>query len=165
MSPSARRTCRACCSRISRPFRSRLSSRSRFAWYPTDGDEILKGIDWAGAPPLLGYDVTSLKPTASARPAQRQPEPTNRSDLCGLALRAGPFGRVHVGRPGALGGGVAGLARLRQVLGAGRALDAPALCAERVQHTGDDGGQPGPHRGGCHRSDRGITSIACRCAP
>ncbi len=31
---------------------------------PTDGDEILKGMDWGGAPPLLGYDVTSLKPTA-----------------------------------------------------------------------------------------------------
>jgi Ca-activated chloride channel family protein len=32
---------------------------------PTDGDEILKGIDWAGAPPLLGYDVVNVKPTAS----------------------------------------------------------------------------------------------------
>ncbi len=32
---------------------------------PIDGDEILKGIDWSGAPPLLGYDIANLKPTAS----------------------------------------------------------------------------------------------------
>ncbi len=31
---------------------------------PIEGDEILKGIDWSGAPPLLGYDIANLKPTA-----------------------------------------------------------------------------------------------------
>lgn len=36
-----------------------------FRAVPTDTDEILKGIDWSGAPPLLGYNVTSLKPSAS----------------------------------------------------------------------------------------------------
>lgn len=32
---------------------------------PIPGDDILKGIDWNSAPPLLGYDVVSLKPMAS----------------------------------------------------------------------------------------------------
>lgn len=31
---------------------------------PVAGDEILAGIDWKSAPPLLGYNVSTLKPTA-----------------------------------------------------------------------------------------------------
>jgi len=31
---------------------------------PIDGDEVFKGIDWGSAPPLLGYNISSLKPTA-----------------------------------------------------------------------------------------------------
>ncbi len=45
---------------------------------PVDGDEILKGIDWNTAPPLLGYDVVSLKPTASLAlidPSQNRNDP------------------------------------------------------------------------------------------
>ena len=45
---------------------------------PTDGDEILKGIDWSSAPPLLGYDVTSLKPTAML--ALRNGNPNRETD-------------------------------------------------------------------------------------
>ena len=45
---------------------------------PTEGDEILKGIDWASAPPLLGYDVTSLKPTATL--ALRNGNPNRETD-------------------------------------------------------------------------------------
>ncbi len=36
-----------------------------FRAVPVETDEILKGIDWSGAPPLLGYNITSLKPSAS----------------------------------------------------------------------------------------------------
>lgn len=36
-----------------------------FRAVPIEGDEILKGIDFASAPPLLGYNVSNLKPTAS----------------------------------------------------------------------------------------------------
>jgi Ca-activated chloride channel family protein len=49
-----------------------------FRVIPTDGDEIMKGIDWGGAPPLLGYDVTSLKPTASL--ALRNANPNRQND-------------------------------------------------------------------------------------
>ena len=31
---------------------------------PVDGDEVFKGIDWGSAPPLLGYNVSNLKPTS-----------------------------------------------------------------------------------------------------
>jgi uncharacterized membrane protein/Mg-chelatase subunit ChlD len=31
---------------------------------PVAGDEILKGVDWASAPPLLGYNVSNVKATA-----------------------------------------------------------------------------------------------------
>ena len=31
---------------------------------PVEGDEVFKGVDWDSAPPLLGYNVSSLKPTA-----------------------------------------------------------------------------------------------------
>ena len=49
-----------------------------FRAMPNAADEILKGIDWAGAPPLLGYDVTSLKPTAML--ALRNANPNRQSD-------------------------------------------------------------------------------------
>jgi Ca-activated chloride channel family protein len=31
---------------------------------PIQGDEVFKGIDWGSAPPLLGYNISNLKPTA-----------------------------------------------------------------------------------------------------
>ncbi len=31
---------------------------------PVDGEDVFKGIDWSSAPPLLGYNVSNLKPTA-----------------------------------------------------------------------------------------------------
>ena len=49
-----------------------------FKAVPNDADEVLKGIDWAGAPPLFGYDVTSLKLTATL--ALRNGNPNRQSD-------------------------------------------------------------------------------------
>ncbi|HZT41851.1 MAG TPA: glutamine amidotransferase [Chthonomonadaceae bacterium] len=42
---------------------------------PIEGDEILKGIDWNTTPPLLGYNISNLKPTAELSLASHRNDP------------------------------------------------------------------------------------------
>lgn len=42
---------------------------------PIDGDEVFKGIDWNSAPPLLGYNISNLKPTAELSLVSHRKDP------------------------------------------------------------------------------------------
>ena len=50
---------------VAKVFRNGRSQAVRLpAAFRFEGDEVFKGIDWGSAPPLLGYNISSLKPTA-----------------------------------------------------------------------------------------------------
>ncbi len=51
---------------------------------PVDGDEVFKGIDWNSAPPLLGYNVSNLKPTSELSLLSHRKDPIFASWRYGL---------------------------------------------------------------------------------
>ena len=42
---------------------------------PVAGDEVFKGIDWSAAPPLLGYNISNIKPTAETSLLSHRQDP------------------------------------------------------------------------------------------
>ena len=42
---------------------------------PVEGEEVFKGIDWDTAPPLLGYNVSNLKPTSEVSLVSHRKDP------------------------------------------------------------------------------------------
>jgi hypothetical protein len=90
----------------------------------TGQSSIIKGI--SSTPPLLGYVGTSAKPTTTL--CSRRAKMTRAGDV---AIRLGQIRRVDIRRAPALGGRLAALARLLEVLGADRALEHEAKQRQR----------------------------------
>ncbi|MEZ6031952.1 MAG: VWA domain-containing protein [Planctomycetaceae bacterium] len=79
----------------------------------------LKEIDMEAAPFLLGYVMTRPKPTSEVILATEKGDPL----LVWWRLRSGNDGSIHVGRKKSMGGGMADVAGLREILDAGCPAD------------------------------------------
>lgn len=55
-----------------------------FKVVPIQGDDVFKGIDWGSAPPLLGYNISNVKPTAEVSIESHRHDPIFASWRYGL---------------------------------------------------------------------------------
>ena len=125
-----------------RPRRHRSSSSRSVRSSPHPATRRCRRSTGRTSPPLGGYVATTLK--THGRPGADEPPGGSRPRH--LAIRAGPLGRVHLGRQGQVGRALAAVARLQQVLGAAHALDAPERLAQRHRRDRRATGQHGRDR-------------------